>query len=236
MDNGNGYWTPVYDTIIQEHGMAAGVVYGRMERYAKMQDGVCKASIETIAENLGIDRKTVIRAQKKLVDAGLIIDVTPGLRNRPHIYNITAVPKEDTEVYQKGTVGVPKRDSTLSQKGTPAIPKRDLNQSIKESIEETLEEEDTGEITPFQVLSDAFTNTTGIQFYDPPRWIDAVNFMLRQNVTPDDIETSFREIKDKYPVHGPWSLQKSALQVKTKRNGNGRGPKIDPRNIPVEEY
>ncbi len=119
-----------------------------------MQDGVCKASVETIADNLGIDRKTVIRAQKKLVEAGLIVDVTPGLRNRPHIYNIVAVPKMDTEVYQKGIAGVPKRDSTLSQKGTPAIPKRDLNQSIKESIEETIEEEDTGEITPFQVLSD----------------------------------------------------------------------------------
>lgn len=112
--------------------------------------------------------------------------------------------------------------------------KEDIKQSI--CAQEAHMEEQSGEITPFQVLSDAFTNTTGIQFYDPPRWIDAVNFMLRQNVTPDDIETSFREIKDKYPVHGPWSLQKSALQVKTKRNGNGRGPKIDPRNIPVEEY
>jgi len=84
----NGF-TPVIDTILQEVGVMSAVVFGRVWRYCQMKDGVCNASLETIAEELKVDRTTIIRHMGLLVQHGYLQDHTPDLRNRPHIYSDT---------------------------------------------------------------------------------------------------------------------------------------------------
>jgi DNA-binding MarR family transcriptional regulator len=54
-----------------------------------MTDHVCKASIQTISDRIGYHRTTVIRALHTLIEAGLVKDLTPDLRDRPHILRPT---------------------------------------------------------------------------------------------------------------------------------------------------
>ena len=82
-------FTPVIDSIAREYGLIRSAVFGRMWRYCQMQDGVCRASMETISEDLGIDRATVLRHAQELVNDGYLEDTTPDLRNRPHVYKDT---------------------------------------------------------------------------------------------------------------------------------------------------
>jgi DnaD/phage-associated family protein len=83
--NTDGF-TPVIDALAKELGLMPAVVFGRMWRFCQMEDGVCKATLETIAEGIGIDRATVQRHAKVLCDSGYLTDLTPDLRNRPHVY------------------------------------------------------------------------------------------------------------------------------------------------------
>lgn len=79
-------FTPVIDRIADELGLTSAAVFGRMWRFCQMEDGVCKASLETIATGLGIDRATVMRHADKLCEAKYLKDLTPDARNVPHVY------------------------------------------------------------------------------------------------------------------------------------------------------
>jgi hypothetical protein len=85
------YYYKQYMVLNQIFGLVTASVYGRMESYARMTDNVCKASHKSLMNDLGISKHTLITAIKKLVDAQLIKDLTPGLRNRPHIYKMQNV-------------------------------------------------------------------------------------------------------------------------------------------------
>lgn len=82
-------WTPVIDFLIKEHGLITAVVFGRIWRYCQGERGVCSASLEKIGEEIGVDRRTVMRHVKKLCDAGYLEDTTPNVKHRPHIYRDT---------------------------------------------------------------------------------------------------------------------------------------------------
>ena len=82
-------FTPVIDSVVRDVGVMAAVVFGRMWRYCQMKDGICNASMETIAEELNLDRTTVMRHVEALEKAGYILDHSQGLRNRPHVYSDT---------------------------------------------------------------------------------------------------------------------------------------------------
>jgi DNA-binding Lrp family transcriptional regulator len=82
----NGF-TPVIDVILKDVGVMSAVVFGRMWRYCQMKDGVCNASLETIANELSVDRTTVIKHIATLIEHGYLKDHTPDLRNRPHTYS-----------------------------------------------------------------------------------------------------------------------------------------------------
>lgn len=79
-------WTPLMDAMVRELGLVRAAVYGVVWRHCQMKDRVCKASQETLAEILGIDRVTLNRHLKALVEAGYLIDTTPDRRNAPHVY------------------------------------------------------------------------------------------------------------------------------------------------------
>ena len=95
-------WTPIIDSMIQDVGLTTAIVFGRMWRYCQMVDGVCRASQDTIADELGISRPTVNKHVEILVNKKYLIDLTPKLNGHPHTYkdsgkaglsiNITANP------------------------------------------------------------------------------------------------------------------------------------------------
>jgi hypothetical protein len=83
-------YTPAPDMLLEKYGVYKALVFGRIRRYCLMQDGVCKASQQSIAEWLGMKRWTVSRAINTLKEDGYIIDKTPNRRFRPHIYEVTS--------------------------------------------------------------------------------------------------------------------------------------------------
>ncbi len=79
-------WTPLIDTVTQELGLVSSAVFGRIWRFCQGERGVCVASLDRIADDLGINRATVQRHAKRLVDSGYLKDLTPGLIKKPHTY------------------------------------------------------------------------------------------------------------------------------------------------------
>lgn len=79
-------FTPVIDVLAREVGLVTAVVYGVVWRYCQMKDGVCHASIETVAGHIDISPKTARRHIKTLCEHGYLKDTTPNVRNKPHIY------------------------------------------------------------------------------------------------------------------------------------------------------
>lgn len=124
-------WTPLIDSLVRRHGLVAAAIFGVIWRYSQMEDGVCRASQETIAERLGLKRITINRNLAKLVESGYIRDLTPDLRNRPHVYAdtgkanletvITAIDMDEEGVSEsytksdKNTLGVSQSYSTVSE-------------------------------------------------------------------------------------------------------------------------
>lgn len=79
-------FTPAPDALIKEYGYMTALVWGRIWRYCQMSDGVCRASLETIAAGVGMSDRTIMRHIDPLVKDGYLIDKTPDLKNKPHIY------------------------------------------------------------------------------------------------------------------------------------------------------
>lgn len=79
-------WTPVIDSVVQDVGATTALVFGKAWRYCQMSDGVCKASQDRLAEELGMSRQTINAHLSKLVEARYLRDLTPELSGLPHQY------------------------------------------------------------------------------------------------------------------------------------------------------
>lgn len=82
-------FTPLLDTLVKEFGIVTASVYGIVWRYAQMEDKVCRASLERIADRIDISSKTAERHIKKLCASGYLEDLTTSIKNKPHIYIVT---------------------------------------------------------------------------------------------------------------------------------------------------
>jgi hypothetical protein len=105
-------FTPVIDCLVKEYGLVTAAVFGRIWRFCQMKDGVCQASLETLAEDIGLDKATIMRHAKKLVDFEYLIDLTPDLRNHPHTYADTG------KVTLTSKIGVAHRNAGVAQDNT----------------------------------------------------------------------------------------------------------------------
>jgi len=86
-------FTPVIDALAQELSTLHALVYGVVWRFCQMKDDVCTASTETLAQKVGISRRTVWRYLKDLCEEGYLEDLTPNRRNAPHVYRDTGKAK-----------------------------------------------------------------------------------------------------------------------------------------------
>jgi len=83
-----GGWTPVIDqlTANPKYKLPGAAVVGAVLRHCMMHKGYCNASQQTLADELGLCRKTVNIHLKQSVEDGIFEDLTPDIRNIPHIY------------------------------------------------------------------------------------------------------------------------------------------------------
>ena len=131
----NGF-TPVIDVVANELGLVPAAVYGVVWRYCQGERRVCYASLDTMAEQLGVGRSTVQRHLQALCDAGYLEDTTPDLRNKPHTYRDTGraqiVGMVQAHVSQRDT-HVPEWDVT-SQSGMsrPTVTHEESSNRVEE--------------------------------------------------------------------------------------------------------
>ena len=81
-------WTPAIDALIQKYGGNCALVYGRVWRYCQGPEGICRASLETVASDLRLSRETVNNHLSILVRDGYIKKHT-AVRNEPNRYSCT---------------------------------------------------------------------------------------------------------------------------------------------------
>ena len=226
-------FTPLIDKLVWGHGLMTAAVFGKIWRYCQMKNGVCQASIETMASELDIDRATFMRHIKILEKFGYILDHTPKLRNRPHIYSdtgkagisisITGVAESDTS---NSTVA--ESNSTVAESNTHCdleshedsikIEDKKLNAKFFEEsnkavdyILEHSEKYPYRDKIPEQLLSltDAFYSETGIK---PSKstimdWIATTSDWLESGILPEDVINAYAESrKIGFAVGRPGSL------------------------------
>lgn len=95
-------FTPLFQNVLDEHGITTAAVFGRVWQYCQMKRGYCHAEQETIAYHLGISRKTVNLALGVLVLNGYLSDVTLNKRGRTRIYKDTG--KAGGKIYEDVTL------------------------------------------------------------------------------------------------------------------------------------
>lgn len=105
-------FTPMFDAVVSQYkDETRAAVHGAMWRFCQMEDGVCKAALGTIAEMIGVDIATVKRHAEALCTDGYFKDLTPDLRNRPHVYVDTG----KIVMKSKLTAGFAQSKATIAQ-------------------------------------------------------------------------------------------------------------------------
>jgi DnaD/phage-associated family protein len=127
-------FTPAPDVLIKEYSFVTALVWGRIWRYCQGRDGICRAKLETIAGELGMSMRTIIRHIEPLVEDGYLLDTTPDLRNKPHIYADTF--KIRIRVSVEATV-------TESHTAVTESHRHSDRESLEESIKKELKKEST---------------------------------------------------------------------------------------------
>lgn len=122
-----------------------------------MTDRVCKASLDTLAGELNLSRMTVIRSLRDLVTDGYLRDLSPEIRNRPHVLKVTeklatmakwgGIVEGITNLDTKESEGISKSDTTVTKCDSgcnnvlqPGVTICDLNQTLLRDKEETSQE------------------------------------------------------------------------------------------------
>jgi DNA-binding Lrp family transcriptional regulator len=248
-------FTPLMDILVQRFGLVTAAVYGRVWRYAQGDDRVCRAAHEKIADELNIDRRTVIRHLKTLCDVGYLEDRTPELKNKPHTYRVTdkirivvtveAVTENDTE--ENSTVI--KSHSTVTEshshgdlKSLEETNKKQVKKGVggiataNHEFEEPPDDKPAGIYAPFEQV---FIEETGLPIMSggPQRWYEGMKRIAEAGATPEDFRQAIREqlgaaqTGKRYNANSPQSFVNATLNViayrnaKPSGNGNGNGQK-----------
>jgi hypothetical protein len=150
-DKGLVGFTPALDVLLANYGPVTALVYGRIWRFSQGMRGLCVASLETIALGLGVNRRTVIRHIEELTAGGYLQDLTPDLKNRPHIYRTTGKAEHEninsgvtnchTNTNKDGVTNCP-NGVTQSPTGVTESHCHGDNLSLEERIEESIKKEE----------------------------------------------------------------------------------------------
>ena len=138
-------WVPIFDCVLQDNNnLTKTAIHGAMWRFCQMKDNACRASLATIGKMIGVDKATVMRYAKELCDEGYFVDLTPDLKNRPHIYADTGKVRMRSkfDVAQDNT-GVAQCNATVAQSQLSKVLNKDINtlSERKEKAKERIEDQ-----------------------------------------------------------------------------------------------
>jgi hypothetical protein len=135
-------FVPVFDVVIhnvKDHITA--LVFGRIWQYCGMSDGVCRATIERLADDLEVSSATIMRHIEILEKFGYIFDRTPERRNRPHEYadcgrvvmkgSLSAIAQKNVRPSQSN---VAIAESQLIKQDNTKLNKNDLTEKEKDQV------------------------------------------------------------------------------------------------------
>ncbi len=110
-------YTPIFESIISLDGikLADAATFGLVWRYSQMECKNCHASVETMADKIGVSDKTVRRSLLVLQSCGLVKNLTPDQRNNPHQYVLTAHAKALIDPELVGQNDQPRLDKMTSE-------------------------------------------------------------------------------------------------------------------------
>ena len=141
-----GGFTPLIDIIVRRYGITTAAVFGRVWRYCQGEDKVCYATIGKIAKELELAPRTIIRHLNLLTREGLLEDLTPDRRNRPHRYKnsdrtvILISEAYTTESHSTVTQSHSGVTSSQPQSDTMSLEDRNNKEEMKEEVVEANEE------------------------------------------------------------------------------------------------
>ena len=210
-------FTPIIDSLVEDVGIIAAAIFGRMWRFCQMENGVCHASIATIAAELHLSTRTVIRHSDNLVAKGYLKDLTPDLRNAPHIYADTGKAGLSISV-----IGMTKSHSGYDKKSQHAMTKSHMKKEYKK------EEDTSAEKTPRQrdPLFDAIAEVCSADPATAGSSIAKVESALKKSeppYTPEEVRAfgaKWWEWKDRTTPPTVWKL-KEQIGIVRSNNGNG---------------
>jgi DNA-binding Lrp family transcriptional regulator len=212
-------FTTLPDLLVKRYGLFTAAVFGRMWRYCQMQDGVCRATLDTIATELNVSKMTIIRHIETLVYDGFLKDTTPDRKNKPHIYadtgkvamyNKFGMALTVTESESKPTLT--ESDSALTssdpQSHTESLEDSNKKQSKKQKIREGATPEPKANQIPEVIL---FHSATGryparSSFKTVIEAIAKIKTRLGRDVTIEDLQPFLTAWTDKAwnPLNLAW--------------------------------
>lgn len=201
-------FVPIFDCVLEKyHNATRAIVHGAIWRFCQMKDGVCKASLTTIGEKTGLAPATIMRHAQVLCKDGYFIDLTPDLKNKPHVYADTGKVKMINRFH------VSERNVSISQRNA-SVSESQLSKDINKEI---YKKEKEGAKAPQPLKANQipqiilYRKVTGKY---PPKalqfkvivWVDKVGDRLGREATEEDLRPFLEEwLKRGYnPMAATW--------------------------------
>lgn len=176
-------WTPVIDAVVLDVGLVSAAVFGKVWRYCQMPDGICRASQDRLADELGMSRATINTHLSKLTETGYLKDLTPDLLGVPHQYADTG--KANLSISLTGGV------KDFDREGVKNI---DTKKEVLKKESKKIKAATPKQPTPPEIL--IFREVTG-QYPPKPNFesvvkiIQSVSKRLGRDATADDLRPFF---------------------------------------------
>ncbi len=165
-------FTPCPDILVEKYSHTTALVWGKIWRYCQMKDGVCRASIQRLANELGLSDVTLEKHIKLLEKDGYVKDLTPDVRHKPHEYEDTGKLRLKISVFMD--------EDETEKAGTKKFGSRYQETLLKEATTNSsfaLYESNIGPLTP--MIADALQDAEKTY---PPDWIkDAIALAVENN-------------------------------------------------------
>lgn len=184
-------FTPLFDVVVQQYkDETRAAVHGAMWRYCQMEDGVCKASLSTIGDLLGISPATVMRHAEELCKDGYFLDLTPDLKNRPHVYADTG------KVVMKSKIHVSQRNTGISQRNV-GISESQLSKDIKKDSNKQYGADAPSLPLEWEIAGDKpiAERTQPKDSYDRAKAIDAANLIGTGAAGAESLALAFQDAR-----------------------------------------
>jgi hypothetical protein len=133
-------FTLIPDAMTRIYGLAIASVWSVIRRHTKMSKGYCCASHETLARFLGVSVSTLERHLKVLIKDKYIVDVTPNIKNRPHVYMTTRKFEFEIVVTISESGREERRIKKSPSQNDGATPSNCIGHPVKLTDEDTIKE------------------------------------------------------------------------------------------------